>query len=215
MRTIPITWKARHGLMGWTNLAGTPERAASKAQPVLLSHESDTEASPSKLGFVSDDQISNWVFSLQSDDPKTQYPVQNTQRRYNLTNSKSYKAINGWLCDFNVSVWECKEMDRVSKEGSRMDTWTLPPNKITGLRGFLWKWNPRIKVIRVMLYVSFTVSQTDIFTGIVKLHLISIRWVNQEQYRTVGVECFTLLDPPFFRFFPSTDTTATHRGRGW
>jgi hypothetical protein len=67
-------------------------------------------------------------------------------------------------------------MDRVSK-GSRMDTWTLPPNKITELRGFLWKWNPRSKVarVRVMLYVSFTVSQTDILTGIVKLHMISIR----------------------------------------
>jgi hypothetical protein len=85
-------------------MAGTPERAASKAQPVLLSHESDTEASPSQLGFASDDQISNWVFSLQSDDPKTQYPVHNAQRRYNLANSKSYKAINSWLCDFNVSV---------------------------------------------------------------------------------------------------------------
>lgn len=123
MWTIPRRWKARHGLMDWTNLARTPERAAPKAQPVLLSYESDTEASPSQPGFAWDLKLGFFRFTVMTRKPSTQYTTLNGGKL-----SKATKPlIVGYVTCLSRS--ERVQRDSVSK-GSRMDTWTLPASGI-------------------------------------------------------------------------------------
>lgn len=215
MWTIPRRWKARHGLMDWTNLARTPERAAPKAQPVLLSYESDTEASPSQPGFAWDLKLGFFRFTVMTRKPSTQYTTLNGGKL-----SKATKPlIVGYVTCLSRS--ERVQRDSVSK-GSRMDTWTLPASGIrigiTRLRVFVWNSMSKRTLKKGShnhngAFCEFYCS----VTGIAELHGIPICWVNKSKIGPLewGALLYWI---HLFSFFSEhrhySDSSATQWG-GW